>query len=143
KEFGMSGLGKIYYREQPAPAFLTGSIWGEGDREYSEQTAREIDMEVRKIIDDATEEVRTILQARRNALEIVAKLLVEKEVIDGAELRKLLDENDPGPKLVPASAAIEDPLRPSENGQAIAAIERKVESERGSNIKDRGSRIVD
>ena len=127
KEFGMSRLGKIYYREQPASPFLTGSIWGESDREYSEQTAREIDMEVRKIIDDATEEVRTILQARRNALEIVAKLLVEKEVIDGAELRKLLDENDPGPKLVPASAAIEDPLRPSENGQAIAAIERKVE----------------
>jgi cell division protease FtsH len=127
KEFGMSRLGKIYYREQPASPFLTGSIWGEGDREYSEQTAREIDMEVRKIIDDATEEVRTILQARRNALEIVAKLLVEKEVIDGAELRKVLDENDPGPKLVPASAAIEDPLRPAENGQAIAAIERKVE----------------
>ncbi len=127
KEFGMSRLGKIYYREQPASPFLTGSIWGESDREYSEQTAREIDMEVRKIIDDATEEVRTILQARRNALEIVAKLLVEKEVIDGAELRKLLDENDPGPKLVPASAAIEDPLRPAENGQAIAAIERKVE----------------
>src|SRR5438445_1626519 len=93
KEFGMSRLGKIYYREQPASPFLTGSIWGESDREYSEQTAREIDMEVRKIIDDATEEVRTILQARRNALEIVAKLLVEKEVIDGAELRKLLDEN--------------------------------------------------
>ena len=128
KEFGMSRLGRIYYREQPASPFLTGSIWGESDREYSEQTAREIDMEVRKIIDDATEEVRSILQARRNALEIVAKLLVEKEVIDGAELRKLLDENDPGPKLVPASAAIEDPLpHPSENGQTIAAMERKVE----------------
>src|SRR5207244_13010005 len=39
KEFGMSRLGKIYYREQPASPFLTGSIWGESDREYSEQTA--------------------------------------------------------------------------------------------------------
>jgi cell division protease FtsH len=127
KEFGMSRLGKVYFREQPASAFLTGPVWGDGDGDYSEQTAREIDMEVRKIIDDATEEVRSILQGRRNALEVVAKLLVEKEVIDGAELRKVLDENDPGPKLVPASAAIEDPLRPSENAQSIASVERKVE----------------
>ena len=58
----------------------------------------------------------------------MAKLLVEKEVIEGSELRRVLDENDPGPKLVPASAAIEDPLpHPSENGQTIAAMERKVE----------------
>jgi len=121
----------VYFRDQPPPAFLTGSIFGEGDSDYSEQTAREIDVEVRKIIDDATEEVRSILQTRRKALEVVAKLLVEKEVIDGAELRKLLDENDPGPKLVPASAAVEDPLRPSENGQAAAPLERRVESERG------------
>jgi len=55
---------------------------------------------------------------------------VEKEVIDGAELRRILDENDPGPKLVPASAAVEDPLRPSDNCQA-ALPERKVEAERG------------
>jgi cell division protease FtsH len=127
KEFGMSRLGKVYFREQPPPAFLTGPAWSDGDGDYSEQTAREIDMEVRKIIDDATEEVRCIVQARRKALEVVAKLLVEKEVIDGAELRKVLDENDPGPKLVPASAAIEDPLPPSENGLAITSIERKVE----------------
>jgi cell division protease FtsH len=131
KEFGMSRLGRVYFRGQPPSAFLPGSIWGESESDYSEQTAREIDMEVRKIIDDATEEVRSILQARRKALEVVAKLLVEKEVIDGVELRKLLDENDPGPKLVPASAAVEDPLRPSENGQAAAALERRVESERG------------
>ena len=52
--------------------------------DYSEQTAREIDVEVRKIIDDATEEVRRILQSRRAALEAVAQRLIEKEVIDGS-----------------------------------------------------------
>jgi cell division protease FtsH len=130
KEFGMSRLGKVYFRDQSAPAFLSGASWGDGDGDYSEQTAREIDMEVRKIIDDATEEVRSILKGRRAALEALAKLLVEKEVIDGAELRRILDENDPGPKLVPASAAVEDPLRPSDNGQAPLP-ERKAEAERG------------
>jgi cell division protease FtsH len=125
KEFGMSRLGRVYFRDQAAPAFLTGG--GDGDGDYSEQTAREIDMEVRKIIDDATEEVRGILQGRRAALEALAKLLVEKEVVDGAELRRVLDENDPGPKLVPASAAVEEPIRPSENGQGASA-ERRVEA---------------
>ena len=132
KEFGMSRLGKVYFRDQPAPTFLTGAAWGDGEGDYSEQTAREIDMEVRKIIDDATEEVRSIVQGRRAALEAVAKLLVEREVIDGAELRRVLDSNDPGPKLVPASSAIpvDDTLHPSENGFA-GVPERKVESERG------------
>jgi cell division protease FtsH len=130
KEFGMSRLGKVYFRDQSAPAFLSGASWGDGDGDYSEQTAREIDMEVRKIIDDATEEVRSILQGRRAALEALAKLLVEKEVVDGAELRRILDENDPGPKLVPASAAVQDPLRSSDNGQAPASPERRVEAER-------------
>ena len=126
----MSRLGRVYFRDQAAPAFLSGGSWGDGDGDYSEQTAREIDMEVRKIIDDATEEVRSILQARRAALESLAKVLVEKEVVDGAELRRILDENDPGPKLVPASAAVEDLVRPSGNGQA-ASGERKVEAEPG------------
>src|SRR4029077_15854530 len=59
-EFGMSRLGRVYYHEQTSPAFLPGAPWS-GEREYSEQTAREIDVEVRKILEDATHEVRGIL----------------------------------------------------------------------------------
>jgi cell division protease FtsH len=66
-------------------------------------------VEVRKIIDEATAEVRAILQGRRTALEAVARLLVEKEVIDGADLRALIDANDPGPRLVPGSLPATDP----------------------------------
>jgi hypothetical protein len=71
---------------------------------YSERTAREIDLEVRRILDEATEEVRSILSGRREALEAVAQLLVEKEVIDGDDLRQLLLEHSPGPKLVPGTS---------------------------------------
>jgi len=106
KEFGMSRLGRVFFREQQAVAFLPGVNMGGGERDYSEQTAREIDVEVRKILDDATDEVRTVLQARRAALEAVALRLVEKEVIDGAELRQLIEQNSPGPKLVPSSLAV-------------------------------------
>jgi cell division protease FtsH len=122
KEFGMSQLGRVNFREQRS-SFLTGSPWDHGEREYSEQTAREIDIQVRQIIDDATEEVRAILQARRATLEAVAQRLMEKEVIDGSELRQLLEQFDPGPKLVPGSVAVDSRAVLSETVEQ-AAFER-------------------
>ncbi|HMF17601.1 MAG TPA: ATP-dependent zinc metalloprotease FtsH [Gemmataceae bacterium] len=109
KEFGMSRMGRVFFREQTGSPFLPGAPWPESERHYSEHTAREIDLEVRKIIDDATAEVRAILCERRAALEALANLLVEKEVIDGSELRALLEAHHPGPKLVPGSVAITQP----------------------------------
>jgi cell division protease FtsH len=109
KEFGMSRLGRINYRDGSGPAFLGGSGYGDGDR-YSEQTAHEIDLEVRRILDEATREVRAILQTRRPALEALALRLIDKEVIEGEELRQLIEEFHPGPKLVHASAAIAAPV---------------------------------
>ncbi len=112
KEFGMSRLGRVFYREASGAAFLPGAGMPGADRDFSEQTAREIDMEVRKILGDATEEVRSILETRRDALVAVAQLLVEKEVIDGAELRQLIEHHSPGPKIVPGSLAVSTPAEP-------------------------------
>lgn len=91
KQFGMSGLGRVSYLENGGPGFL-GPLGGDNDRIYSEQTAREIDLEVRRLIDDATESVRNLLRANRLILEAVARKLMEKEVMDGRELRQLIDE---------------------------------------------------
>ncbi len=126
KEFGMSRMGRIYFREQGGPAFLAGASFGDNERDHSEQTAREIDMEVRKIIDDATEEVRAILQSRREALEAVAQRLIEKEVIDGAELRHILEQQSTGPQLVPGSLAVENRSAPANPMDAVA-VERRAE----------------
>jgi cell division protease FtsH len=104
KEYGMSRLGRVSFQERGGPGFLGAG--GGGERAYSEHTAREIDTEVSKILDDATGEVRSILLARRNALEALAQRLIEREVIDGRELRELLEQTIPGPRLVPASDAI-------------------------------------
>ena len=95
KEFGMSRLGRVNFRDVGPPAFLNGTGWNEADR-YSEQTAHEIDMEVRRILDRATQEVRDILLQRRPVLEAVAERLIEKEVIDGEELRQLVAGFAPG-----------------------------------------------
>jgi len=104
-EYGMSRLGRVSFRDKDGPGFLPGS--GEGSAKFSERTAREIDVEVRKIIDDAIEEVRSILVVRAAALEAVAQRLIEKEVIDGTELRALIEAHDPGPKLVPGTLNVE------------------------------------
>jgi cell division protease FtsH len=119
KEFGMSRLGRVFFREQSGSPFLGGNNWS-GEREYSEETAREIDLEVRKVLDDATQEVRDILQARKAALEAVAARLVDKEVIDGEELRQLLEQYTPGPQLVPSSLAVPGPSE-------VASTDRREE----------------
>ncbi len=90
KQFGMSRLGRVSYQEQGGPGFLNGA-GGDGPRTYSEQTAREIDLEVRKLIESATEAVRDLLRQNRGTLETIAGRLMEKEVMDGRELQELID----------------------------------------------------
>jgi cell division protease FtsH len=82
-------------------------------------------MEVRKIIDDATEEVRLILKTRRATLEVVARRLMEKEVIDGTELRALIESQDPGPRLVPGTLVVESRPVP-DDGAATESSERRA-----------------
>jgi cell division protease FtsH len=105
KEFGMSRLGRVNYQERSGGAFLPGT-GGDPGHDYSERTAREIDVEVRKIIEEATEAVREILLARRDALEAIAQRLIDQEVIDGSELRQLLEDSTSGPRLLVGSDAI-------------------------------------
>jgi cell division protease FtsH len=126
KMFGMSRLGRVCFQEPEGNQFLPGL--GSGSREYSEETAREIDLEVRKILEDATGAVRDILHTRRKALEAVAARLVEKEVIDGDELRQLVELSCPGPKLVPGSLASERLREPAaESDQALPEVRLTVD----------------
>jgi cell division protease FtsH len=61
-----------------------------GEREYSEETARTIDAEVRKLLGAAHHRVRGTLTGQRSALEALAKVLIEKEVVDRDALTALL-----------------------------------------------------
>ncbi len=102
-EFGMSRLGRVNYREGGRSPFL-GAGGGEGlMRDHSQQTAREIDEEVKHIIDDSMQKARKILVERRQALESVTKRLIEIEVMDSEELRRLIDETLPGPRVKPGT----------------------------------------
>jgi len=90
-EYGMSEkLGPLTYRKRGQP--FMGREWAvPGGEEYGERTADEIDVEARTIIEKAYEEVRTILSSKRDLLVRMAKLLLEKEVLEGDELKALLN----------------------------------------------------
>ena len=66
-EFGMSRMGKVNYRESNRSPFLAAASGESYGREHSEQTAREIDQEVKRLIDEAIQKTRTILGERRGA----------------------------------------------------------------------------
>ena len=68
-DYGMSRLGRVSYRESRRSVFLaTQQNDLAGDRSHSEQTAREIDEEIKHILEEAQVKVRHILQTRRPAL---------------------------------------------------------------------------
>jgi len=102
-EYGMSKLGRINYRESNRSPFLASAGMEASSRDYSEQTSREIDLEVKRIVDDAVAQTRQILVERREALEAVTNRLIEVESIDGEELKKLVEATLQGPRVVPGT----------------------------------------
>jgi cell division protease FtsH len=110
-DFGMSRLGRINFRESNRNPFLySGGEFGRSQH-HSEETAREIDEEVKRIIDENLEKVRTILGERRQALEAVTAALMEHETIDSEQLKRIMEETSPGARIVPGTSA--EPKRPS------------------------------
>jgi len=92
KEYGMSEkLGYMTFEKERRPLFLDINP-SFGAKDYSEETAREIDNEVRKIIEESYQRVKTILNDKKELLKKVAQTLLEKEVIEGEELRLLIKE---------------------------------------------------
>jgi cell division protease FtsH len=92
REFGMSSLGKIYLGSPDASNYLPG-MFGETNKTCSEETAREIDLEIRRIINACLQDVKGVLARSQTALNAVAQRLIDKEVIDGPELLQLLTRN--------------------------------------------------
>jgi len=104
-DFGMSRLGRVAFRESARSVFVNGGGDFPRQRYHSEQTAREIDEEIKRIIDESLEKVRRILETRFRALEAMAKALMDKEVIDTEELKQIIEANSPNPVIVPGTTA--------------------------------------
>jgi cell division protease FtsH len=90
-EWGMSDmLGAINYDGHKRSKFLDIPIGPERGA-YAEDTANMIDSEVKRIMTDAHGEARRILSAHRDMLEAVTRRLLEQEVMEGDELRSILN----------------------------------------------------
>jgi cell division protease FtsH len=91
KEYGMSAkVGQVYFAREKRNRFL--NIPTEGAVDYSEATAELIDSEVREIVNQQYARALEILRQKREVLDKGAGLLLEKEKIEGTELKALLDE---------------------------------------------------
>ncbi len=101
-DYGMSRLGRINYRESNRSPFLMGGS-ETVNRDFSEQTAREIDQEVKRIIDESVVRTRAILSERRAALEALSQRLIDVEVVDADDLKRIIDATLPGPRVVPGT----------------------------------------
>jgi cell division protease FtsH len=100
-EWGMSDkLGPVTFGQKQESIFLGRDITRHQD--YSEATSRDIDQEVRGIVVAAYERAKTLLGTHIEILHRVAKTLLEKEVVDGAEILRIIQGgNSP---QVPADA---------------------------------------
>ncbi|MBU1905529.1 MAG: ATP-dependent zinc metalloprotease FtsH, partial [Candidatus Omnitrophica bacterium] len=89
-QFGMSEkLGNVTLGRRGNLVFL-GKELGE-EKNYSEETARIIDEEVKKIIDEAYDKTKGLLEKNMNKLKTLSDKLLEKEVMDGEEVKSLLE----------------------------------------------------
>jgi cell division protease FtsH len=114
-DWGMSDLGPLAFGKKEEAIFLGREI--AQHRDYSEDTAIKIDMEVRRIVTNAYNTARNILETNRDVLERIAIALLDREVLDANEL-KLLMENKPLPEKI-------RPTPPAPPAQAVPATEPK------------------
>ena len=87
---GMSTeLGTMVFGEAQHQVFL-GRDYAD-HQDYSEETARRIDVEVQRIMREAHERAEKILAARRDQLDLMAQVLLERETVEGDAVTALLD----------------------------------------------------
>ncbi len=104
-EFGMSPkLGRVHYSETRSSPFLGGSGYP-SEPVHSEDTIREIDLEVKRIVEEASNTAYEVLTDRRKALEHMTRDLIEIEVMDGDRLKEILDQYKTGPQIKPGTHA--------------------------------------
>jgi cell division protease FtsH len=89
-EWGMSEMGPLTFGKVDGEIFL-GRDFGR-TQDYSEQTANQIDSEVRKIVTTAYDRATRIIEENEKVMHRLARTLLEKEVLDGEEVLQIIAE---------------------------------------------------
>jgi cell division protease FtsH len=108
--FGMSeALGPLTYGRPMGMRYLDAPVSLGEERNFSDETARAIDAEVRAIVEAELKRARAILTERRAVLDAIAEQLLQVETLDRADLERLV-----GQPLPPADRRSDGSARPKE-----------------------------
>ena len=122
-EYGMSRLGPLTFGKKEEQIFLGREI--AQHRDFSEETARQIDLEVRRLIDEAYQAAHSILDSHKDAMHRIAAALLERETIDAEEVKMLLE----GKELPPMRSSL---ASPSDGGSGGGQTILKPDTRTGS-----------
>ena len=94
-EYGMSELGPLTYGKKEEQIFLGREI--AQSRDYSDDTAQQIDMAVRRLVDEGYKSAHQILEDNQDVMHRMAAALLERETLDAAEIELLIAGKELGP----------------------------------------------
>ena len=126
-EYGMSRLGPLTFGKKEEQIFLGREI--AQHRDFSEETARQIDLEVRRLIDEAYQTAHSIVVSNKDAMHRIAAALLERETIDAEEVRMLIE----GMELPPLRSIL---ASPTDAGSSDAQQVLKPESRGGPGFQE-------
>jgi cell division protease FtsH len=126
-EYGMSRLGPLTFGKKEEQIFLGREI--AQHRDFSEETARQIDLEVRRLIDEAYQSAHAIVETHGDAMHRIAAALLERETIDAEEVKMLIE----GQALPPIRSVLASPT--DKGGDDVQQV-LKPESRGGPNYPE-------
>ncbi|HWF03851.1 MAG TPA: ATP-dependent zinc metalloprotease FtsH [Candidatus Angelobacter sp.] len=114
-EWGMSSLGPLTFGKKEEQIFLGREL--SQHRDFSEETAREIDSEVRRLVNTGYERAKGIILENRDAMVRIALALLEREVLDANELKLILEGKQLPARVIPqkgdsGDGAVQQVLKP-------------------------------
>ncbi|MFL6314318.1 MAG: ATP-dependent zinc metalloprotease FtsH [Terriglobales bacterium] len=98
-EWGMSSLGPLTFGKKEEQIFLGREL--SQHRDFSEETAREIDSEVRRLVNTGYEKAKSLILENRDAMVRIALALLEREVLDANELKLILEGKQLPARVIP------------------------------------------
>ena len=121
-EWGMSELGPLSFGKKEEQIFLGREI--AQHRDYSEDTAIKIDEQVKKLVQTGYDRARKVIEDKSDALIRVAEALLEREVLDGNEVKLIIDGIPLAPRAVKSKDSedhTQQVLRP-EGGRRVPGL---------------------
>ncbi len=118
-EWGMSTLGPLTFGKKEEQIFLGREI--AQHRDYSEDTAIKIDMEVRRLVDEGYQKAKALLSDSRDVLTRIAAALLEREVLDANEIKLIVEGKElPPVKLPSKDDGVQQVLKPEPGRPGLA-----------------------